>query len=99
MALLTELCADCGKLPSKHGIDTGHPFKIFAQQERIEELGRGVIAVLHDQPDGRWAWSVRWPGPKEKDPMLAAGGFAVGSADSEEEALSAAKRAKKEREG
>lgn len=98
MPLLTELCADCSKQPSKHD-DLDHPFRIFQQGERVEELGRGVIAVLHDLPDGRWTWSVRWPGPKEKDAMLAAGGFSVGSADSEEEALAAAKRSRKEREG
>lgn len=44
-------------------------------------LERGAMLWLRALRDGRWMADVRWPSPAEKDPLLAAGGFRTGIAE------------------
>ena len=53
-----------------------------ALPETVEiSLERGAMLYLRPQIDGRWMADVRWPAANEKDPLLAAGGYRMGLAE------------------
>lgn len=58
-----------------------------ALPETVEiSLERGAMLFLRPLLDGRWMADVRWPSPAEKDPLLAAGGFRTGLAETAKKA-------------
>lgn len=48
--------------------------------ERTKENPAGAMLYLRPQLDGRWMADVRWADVREKDPLLAAGGYRTGIA-------------------
>ena len=59
----------------KGGAATEEQAPIDPREEEVIELERGAILVLSPIHDTEaWRYSVRWPDPRERDPMLAAGG-------------------------
>lgn len=53
---------------------------------RTKERPVGAMLYLRPQLNGRWMADVRWPDVAEKDPLLAAGGYRTGYAESSEAA-------------
>lgn len=48
----------------------------------VIELARGAVLVMDPLREDLWRWTVRWPAPHEKDPLLAAGGYRYGETES-----------------